>query len=298
MKNRLLLLLLPLLLLLLAPAPAAHAQEDIPLFTTDFPAEEFARRRAAVYDAIGREAVAVLQGAPGPVGFTRFRQSNEFYYLCGVEVPHAYLLLDGESRRTILYLPHRNNSRERSEGKLLSAEDAELVVKLTGVELVVGTDVLAEHLSRYARGMAGRTLWTPLSPAEGLAVSRDMATRTVGDIASDPWDGRPSREGHFVSLVRTRFPQLEVRDLTPALDRLRLIKSPREIALIEKATRLSGLALIESMRSTRGGRKVPTRCGFARARTRPGSSLWLAGLRSPADNSTFDPTPAGPTKAV
>ena len=253
MKNRLLLLLFPFLFLLLSPAPTAHAQEDIPLFTTDFPPEEFARRRAAVYDAIGAMGVAVVQGAPSPVGFTRFRQSNEFYYLSGIEVPHAYLLLDGESRRTILYLPHRNNSRERSEGKLLSAEDAELVVKLTGVDLVAGTEFLAEHLARYARGTGERALWTPLSPAEGLAVSRDMATRTVGDIASDPWDGRPSREGHFVSLVRTRFPQLAVRDLTPALDRLRLIKSPREIALIEKATRLAGLALLESMRSTEPG---------------------------------------------
>ena len=38
--------------------------------------------------------------------------------------------------------------------------------------------------------------------------------------------------------------------MTPTLDRLRLIKSPREIALIKKATRLSGLALMEAMRST------------------------------------------------
>ncbi|HAV22162.1 MAG TPA: peptidase M24, partial [Bacteroidetes bacterium] len=48
-----------------------------------------------VYDAIGSNAVALAQGAPNAAGYTRFRQSNEFYYLCGLEVPHAYLLING-----------------------------------------------------------------------------------------------------------------------------------------------------------------------------------------------------------
>lgn len=81
-------------------------------------------------------------------------------------------------------------------------------------------------------------------------MSRDLALRAIGDIAADPFDGRPAREGHLIQLLRERFPQFEIRDLTPTLDNLRLIKSPREIALIKKATILSGLALMEAMRST------------------------------------------------
>jgi len=99
--------------LLLQAALPALAQ-DVPLFTADFPPEEFAARRAAVYDAIGPEAVAILQGAPSPSGYTRFRQTNELYYLCGIEVPHAYLLLDGEKRRAAVYIPHRNEAREKA----------------------------------------------------------------------------------------------------------------------------------------------------------------------------------------
>jgi Xaa-Pro aminopeptidase len=48
---------------------------------------------------------------------------------------------------------------------------------------------------------------------------------------------------------------IEVKDLSPTLDQLRLIKSPHEIALLRKATRLSGLALMEAMRSTQPGIK-------------------------------------------
>src|ERR1700732_3886372 len=83
------------------------AQEGFPLFTTDFPPEEFASRRAKVYDSVGADGFAVVHGAPSPPGYTRFRQSNDFYYLCGVEVPNAYLLLDGVTRKASLYLPHR-----------------------------------------------------------------------------------------------------------------------------------------------------------------------------------------------
>jgi Xaa-Pro aminopeptidase len=228
------------------------AQVGFSPFTTDFPPAEFAARRAEVFKAIGEMGVAVIQGAPSPAGYTRFRQSNEFYYLCGIEIPHAYLLLDGMTRRTTLYLPHRNEGRERGEGKLLSAEDAEEVKKLSGVDAVLGPEALGEYLSRAMR-IPGRTIYTPYAPAEGFAMSRDLAIRQTADFAADPWDGRPPREAHFLNLLRTRFPQFEFRDLTPTLDRLRLIKSPRELALLRKAARISGLALMEAMRATEPG---------------------------------------------
>ncbi|MCG3162704.1 MAG: Xaa-Pro aminopeptidase [Acidobacteria bacterium] len=239
-------------LLLVSLSALALAQEGFSLFTTDFPPEEFAARRAGIYKTIGENGLALIQGAPNPAGYTRFRQSNEFYYLCGIESPHAYLLLDGAAKRASLYLPHRNEARERAEGKLLSAEDVDLIRKLSGVDAVYGSDLLVEHLARAAR-THGRVVFTPFSPAEGFAMSRDLALRVIGDYAADPFDGRPSREGAFIQSLRARFPQFEVRDLSPSLDNLRLIKSQREIALIKKATRLGGLALMEGMRSTEPG---------------------------------------------
>lgn len=237
-------------LVLLSLPSLSFSQEGYPLFTTDFPPAEFARRRSAVYAAIGEGNVALVQGAPMPVGYVRFRQSNEFYYLCGIETPHAYLLLNGSTKRASVYLPNRNVARERSEGKVLSAEDDELVRKLSGVDAVFSTDVLAEHLARMAWTSSVKTIYTPFQPAEGLATSRDLAVRVIADYASDPFDGRGSREAHFINLLKAKFPQFEIKDLSPILDELRLIKSPREISMIRKATRLSGLALIEGMRST------------------------------------------------
>ena len=112
-------------------------------------------------------------------------------------------------------------------------------------------------MEQRLRALANRTttpaLFTPHQPAEGLSTSRDLGRRTVSDIESDPWDGRPSRTANFIRLLGERLPDLEIRDLSPTLDHLRLLKSPREIALIRRATELSCLAILEAMRSTQPG---------------------------------------------
>jgi Xaa-Pro aminopeptidase len=229
------------------------AQEAVH-YQTDFPPEEFAARREKIFDKIGNQAVAIIQGAPAVDGFKIFRQSNEFYYLCGLETPHAYLLLDGRNRRATLYLPHRDEARERNEGKVLSAEDAELVKKLTGVDAVRGLELMPrDWIWGGLVRLPAPAIYTPFSPSETEADSRDESLSGNAGIASDPWDGRPSREGHFVHLLRTRYPQFELRDLSPILDELRLIKSPREIALIRRASQLAGLGLVEAMRCTEPG---------------------------------------------
>ncbi len=241
-----------LVLFLMTPA-FAFAQERH-YYQSDFPADEFAARRAKIFEKIGNKAIALIQGASGVAGFSVFRQSNSFYYLCGLEIAHAYLLLNGSNKTTTIYLSHRDAGRERGEGKILSAEDAELIKKLTGVEHVRGVEFLSSDL--VGTGLIrppAPVLYTPLSPAETGTDSRDELLRGQARRSSDPWDGRPSREARFRQLLKSRSPQFEIRDLSPILDAMRLIKSKREIEIIRKATRIAGLGIIEAMRSTKPG---------------------------------------------
>ena len=112
-----------LLLLLVRPA---FAQEKH-YYQTDFSSAELAQRRTNVVEAIGDQSIALLQGSGGTPGVSLFRQSNSFYYLTGIESPHAYLLINGKNKRATLYLPHRDPDLELNEGKVLSAEDSTLV---------------------------------------------------------------------------------------------------------------------------------------------------------------------------
>jgi len=230
----------------------AFAADEIH-YQTDFPIEEFQQRRAAVYDAIG-ENIAIVQSAEDVQGFVTFRQSNTFYYLSGLEVPSAYLLLDGTNQTSTLYLPHRDPERERNEGRRFSAEDTDAVLELTGVDRVrpvekMGTDFTYAYLWRPPTP----ALYTPFSPDEKFRQSRDEMLSGLGRRAADPWDGRPSKAGHFINLLRLRYPQFEIRDLSPMLDEMRLIKSEREIELIRQASKLAGLGIAEAIRSTEPG---------------------------------------------
>lgn len=251
------------MLLALLTASGVAAQADVPVYQTDFPPEEFQARWARIYDAIGN-GVAVVQGVGQTPGFIFPRQNNEFYYLSGVETPGSYILLDGRTRKTTLYLPRRNARLEAAEGRVLSADDVDLVKRLVGVDAVLPVDAMRENWPPPAAaapttgggGGGGRAprmvVYTPFAPAENYAMSRGEAASAARAQVTDYWDQRPSEELNFVHLLQTRL-GAEVRDLTPILDTLRSVKSPREIDLIRRASQLAGLGIMEAMKATQPG---------------------------------------------
>lgn len=218
-----------------------------PYFQFAFQPAELSARRRKVLDAIGPHAVAVLQGAPATGGHASLRQTNEFFYLSGVEVPHAYLLLDGRSRTSILYLRRRDEREERSEGSTLNSDQRAVARRITGVEAVSAPEALARDVRNAA------VIYTPFSPAEGRQMSRDTALRGRELLAADPWARYPPAERRFVRRLRRLSRTAAIRDLSPILDRLRLVKSPAEIELLRRAGRLSALAVTEAMRCTKAG---------------------------------------------
>src|SRR6266850_6278075 len=78
--------------------------------------------------------VALVAGAGEVAGFEGFRQNNDFYYLCGVEAPHAYLLIDAERKKSCLYLMAPDAKHEETDGPMLGPGDAEFVRERTGVK--------------------------------------------------------------------------------------------------------------------------------------------------------------------
>lgn len=225
-----------------------------PRFQADFTAEDFQARRKKIFDVIG-DNLAVIQGAEDVQGFIVFRQSNTFYYLSGLEVANAYMLLDGKAGKTTLYLPRRDPEREKSAGPILAFEYSDLVKKITGADAVRPLEKLAEDLNGYMWDVPTPALFIPHSPAEGYLQSRDEILSGFARNLADPWDGRPLRVGHFIQLLKTRYPQFDIRDLTPALDAMRNIKDKKEIDLIRKASQLAGLGIMEAIRSTEPGVK-------------------------------------------
>jgi len=230
---------------LLAAAPPRLQK---PLFTDALPASEFAQRRAAVMRAIG-DGVAVLQGATERPVYKQFRQSAQFFYLTGVEVPRAMLLIDGRAKTSTLFLPARDERMERSEGPVLTpGEDA---VTRTGIERVM--DRAAFDAAIAAIADEGRQIFTTFRPEALEASTPAQGASHARRTAEDRWDGRRAREEIFREKLAALSPRSEIADLDRVLDRLRLVKSAREIAIVREASRLAGEALMEAMRVARPG---------------------------------------------
>ena len=222
-----------------------------PVFTGTeiFPPEEFAARRTKVLAEIG-DAVAILQGTTERPGEQPFRQSNQFFYLTGVVEPRAIAVIDGRTRKTSIFLqPFSERRDQRMYGPSLHpGEDA---ARALGVDAVLARDEFARLLPDLVRD--GRTIYTLMRP-EVLGESSSSDPRALAAATkNDPWDGRISREEQFVQKLKAVATQSEIKDLDPIVDRLRDIKSSREIALIREATRMTGLGIMEAMRDAKPG---------------------------------------------
>jgi Xaa-Pro aminopeptidase len=219
-----------------------------PIFTDIFPPEEFAGRRAKVMAQIG-DGVAVLQGATERPGEQPLRQNNQFFYLTGVIEPRAILVIDGKAKRSTLYLYGGAERRERMFGSAMVPGDA--AGAATGIEAVRPRDEFAKAVEAFAR--EGRAFYTPFRPEVLGSASASDAAASARATKDDPWDGRPSREEAFIQKLRALASQVNVQNLDPILDAMRAFKSPREIAVIREATRITGLAIMEAMREARPG---------------------------------------------
>jgi Xaa-Pro aminopeptidase len=225
---------------------AVGASAQPPLFTDALPKEEFAARRAKVMEKIG-DAVVVLQGATETSSYEKFRQSNQFFYLTGVEVPRAILVIDGRAKSSFLYIAPRDERMERSEGPVLVPGDD--AVKLTGIERVLARDEFAN----VVKGLPGRIVYTTFRGETRGAGTPDREAAHRAARKADPWDNEPAREEWFMSRLREKAPGIQFKDLDPILDAMRMIKSEREIALIRTSTRIAAEGLMEAMRSAEPG---------------------------------------------
>src|SRR4029079_5167013 len=233
-------------LVLLTALPRAQ-----PVFTGTevFPPEEFAARRAKVIEKIG-DGVAILQGTTERPGEQALRQNNQFFYLTGVVEPRAIAVIDGRSKKTMLFLQPKNERREqRMYGPALSpgAEAA----AATGIDEVAPRDDFTKFVATLARET--RAIFTPFRPEVLVHGSSSDPAALWRATKADPWDGRISREEQFIAKLKQAAPQSAGTALDPILHALRAIKSRREIEVIREATRITGLGIMEAMRDAKPG---------------------------------------------
>jgi Xaa-Pro aminopeptidase len=224
----------------LLAAAAAEAQRPAVV-----PKEELAARRAAFAEKIA-DGYAVVLGALSAPDYGSFRQNNPFFYLTGVEIPNAILVVDGDSKKSWLFLP--GLATEKKEGE--EASQGDRLKAASGIENVVDLDRFVRTLGFVNRG-DDKVLYVSQRPEE--LQGPDAA---AGNFVEQqrPWDNRLHRSAAFATWYRERWPAATIKSWDEILDAQRWVKSTAEIAALREAGRITALGLNEAIRATRPGR--------------------------------------------
>jgi Xaa-Pro aminopeptidase len=234
------------LFVLLLAAQAAHAFDSVPK-------AEYRQRRVKLAAELHGGSAVIFAAHEPPMEYQDYRQDEDFFYLTGSNEPGGALLIIGDgpatanrlgpipahSYREILFLPMRNLVREKYTGKKIDAATpgarealgVDEVMPLASLPEVFGS-FLAEDTRR------AKAVWT----------QQDLDTASAALV--------------FTSTVLgtdVTPPSHDVRDLT---ERLRMVKTPAEIALIQKATDASIASQLAGMRAIRPGVRERTVAGI------------------------------------
>ena len=238
-----------------------------------FTPDDFAKRRAKVMEQIG-DGVAILQAAELPEAYIKFRQDNNFYYLSGVEVPDAVLILDGKNKSSVLLVPDNISGDIKAEAHIKKGEEA---AKSYKVSRVISLSGLTNLLNNYSD--RNQPFYIVTAPEETTEMSRDRGMQTRNGRLNNPWDGRVSKEINFLNNLKKRYPLVTIKDLTPILDAMRWIKDEKEIAVLRKCGEIGANGFNEAIRVTKPGMyeyQVVAACDFIYGNEGAASSAFFA----------------------
>jgi Xaa-Pro aminopeptidase/dienelactone hydrolase len=226
-------------------APAAAQTEAA------FPKQVYAARRAKLLDATGDAAVIVPgRYQIGEEGLPK--QDPDFWYLTGVESPYAVLVMVRQAgrTRTALFLPDQYQfagaqypmsdeafRRATWNRPLRRLSPGKATSDATGIEETYTLAELDERLKDIVG--AANTVFLPLGEGRLYAPPGFIAPVTVA--------------AQMAQSIAARLPKRTLRDVTPLITRLRLIKDAHEIAALRKAAQISGQGLVAAMRHTQPG---------------------------------------------
>jgi Xaa-Pro aminopeptidase len=233
-------------MMLLAALPAAAWEKE--------PLAVYHERRARLVRETGGDGLIVLFGyreADVAASVTPFHQNEAFYYLTGWNQPEAMLLIvpkfgpvrqpasagpagpgieTPEIEKEILFIPPHDYREEKWTGPKIGAQDADAPAR-TGFASVKPVALFPSELQEALKNFA--KIYTELTP--------------------QPESGEDDFQAKTVANLHKLAPPTTLADLRQALARMRMIKSPGEIALVRKAVEASVDAHLAAMKALRPG---------------------------------------------
>ncbi|HEY5315351.1 MAG TPA: aminopeptidase P family protein [Pirellulales bacterium] len=184
----------------------------------------FIDNRARLRQLLPRGALAVLNAndvlPTNADGSLPLVPNADLFYLSGIEQEESMLLIapdaPDENLREILFVREPNEQLKTWEGHKLSKDEA---TQISGVRTV-------KWLSEFPK-----TFHAAMCDAECVFLDTNEHKRAAVEVET--------RDARFIEDCRRRYPLHAYHRLAPLMHRLRVVKSPAEIELLEQAVRIT-----------------------------------------------------------
>jgi Xaa-Pro aminopeptidase len=217
---------------------------------TGYPAAEFTARRQQLAARLDPGLLILFSNTSEPAGL-KFRQDHDFYYLTGSEDLNAVLVMETPGGATHVFVPRLPASTVLfSGGNWLDEPES---AARHGVASVRPISELEAFLAARKESGVG-TVWARLGPADVVDRGRQEIGFEESARRRNPLAQYPGEAAQRTQALRDRFPGTRLEDVTPHLDRLRLIKSPREVEILRRNGRISAEAVGRAIGISQPGR--------------------------------------------
>ncbi|MDN3595740.1 aminopeptidase P family protein [Zunongwangia endophytica] len=165
-----------------------------------------------------------------------FQQNRDLFYLSGVDQEEAILVLFPEApkpeHREILFLTETNPHIAVWEGEKLTKEKA---YEVSGIKTV------------YWLQDFEKIFFEVMAQAETIYLNKNEHYRVQGSIKTE------TRDDRFIKWCKENYPAHRVAKSNPILQRLRSVKDPIELDLMQKACNITEKAFRRALKFTKPG---------------------------------------------
>jgi len=223
--------------------------KEAPVFSDADRQAELTRRRSAIAESMKDESVLVMMSAEPRIYSQNvdfmYRQENNFFYLTSLKQKDAVLVITKNAGviREILFLPKRNPERELWDGKMYSEDDARRISGLT--EIIAG--------NRFRAFLNALKNNEDHALGDSQFVSSNFKNIYMV-LPNSPSDSNGFREYGREQEIAKDIKDRQVVNLRPTFARLRLVKSPYEIAMLRHAVDITIEAQKRAMGTARNAK--------------------------------------------
>lgn len=172
---------------------------------------------------------------------THYREDNDFYYFTGLQDPGAVMFMDNESGAVTIFEPSQAPRTAQVYGaNLLALPPAEReALGFKNVNPVADMDIALSYILQFHPGC---DLWVRLGFPDKADGARPEVGRDHAWKFSHPYHEPIPVDLAPAKLLAERYAMAHIRDLTPAIDDLRNIKTSEEIEVLRRIGKISAEA--------------------------------------------------------